>query len=184
MKNVQGARIRRTKDLFERYDETMCAIHSEIRWLHSQLRSKGSPHLAVRLNGMSDLKWEEMPAIGLDNQTLISASPDVQFYDYTKYKYGHRMGWTADGPINYHLTYSYDGSEKDIDNAKAVLKAGYNVHVVHNKVNYSKAQERMASNQKMWGYQMLDNEPDDLRFLDPRPAVLCGKEKGYSDIAI
>jgi len=184
MYKVQDARIRKTKDLFERYDTTMCAIHKEIRFLHKQLAAEEAPQLAIRLNGMCDLRWEEMSAIGLENETLMSASPEVQFYDYTKYRYGNRLAWTGRGPINYHLTYSYNGTEADVENCKRVLSAGHNVYVVFNKVNYKTALQRIDSHDTMWGYPMIDGEQNDLRFIDRSPSVICGKEKGYSDIAI
>ena len=85
MPNVSNARIRRTRNLFEKYEDTMEDIALEISYLNSQLRDKDMPALAVRLNGLSDLLWETKTAKFLNKKTLFDAFPNIQFYDYTKY---------------------------------------------------------------------------------------------------
>ena len=88
-------------------------------------------------------------------------------------------------PLNYHLTYSFDGTQSDVDNCLQVLEAGYNVNIVYNKDrNKNMLNDIDAGIPHKWGYQMYDNELHDLRFTDARPVILISKEKGYSDIAI
>jgi hypothetical protein len=196
MPNVQKARIRRTRELMENREEAMSEIVLELRKIQKKLNKlnyslpfaySDAPDikLACRLNGLSDLTWETMRihdnAVGNDEgETIFDIFPDVQFYDYTKYTYGTRPAW-KNMPANYHLTFSFDGRELDVDNAKEVLGHGHNVMVVHNKENYKHAS---ISNSRIWGYPTHDAEEHDLRFTDPRPVVLVGREKGYSQIAI
>jgi hypothetical protein len=78
----------------------------------------------VRLNGTSDLPWEDIaPDIILD-------FPRVQFYDYTKSVDRARAFGVGDNwPANYHLTYSL--SEKDVGQASdLILTLGVSVAVV------------------------------------------------------
>ena len=184
MKNVQNARIRRTRELMEDRAAAMNEIVVELQMIQLKLkRLAPNIKLACRLNGLSDLTWETMLIGGTGASawnTILEYFPEVQFYDYTKYTYGTRPAW-ENMPANYHLTYSFDGRELDVANAKEVLGHGHNVMVVHNKENYKHAS---ISNGQIWGYPTYDAEEHDLRFTDPRPVVLIGKEKGYSQIAI
>ena len=181
MKNVQNARIRRTRNLIENFEDTMLQIQAELMRLQAKLKTHFPElQLACRPNGLSDLEWENMPVARFGGNTLFQEFPDIQFYDYTKIPYGQRKAWT-NMPHNYHLTYSFDGREEDVDNCKLVLQHGYNVNVVHNKITY-KASNHAET--RIWDYPTYDNEEHDLRFTDARPLVLLGKEKGYSNIAI
>ena len=62
--------------------------------------AKKKKHLAVRLNGTSDIPHERIAP------ELFKKHHDVQFYDYTKYK---SRVVSKKRPKNYHLTYSSTG---------------------------------------------------------------------------
>lgn len=185
--NVAKARIKKTNLFFSNPENAATEIHAEIRKMYKKLqRNATAPKLAVRLNCFSDIKWEEKVFASLGNKTIIDANPQVQFYDYTKIPFKYRLAW-RDMPINYHLTYSYDGSPEDIPHAMKILENGHNVAIVHTKKNYKKFLEDNAASENSlihpWGYKMVNNELSDNRFLDPSPVILVGKEKGHSDIA-
>jgi hypothetical protein len=181
---TQNARIRKTKELFETPNTFFMGLHSDISGLQYRLRGRDNPKLCVRLNGTSDILWEDMKVTPYEGRTIFDEFPHVEFYDYTKYKWGTRTAWN-DMPMNYHLTYSYDGTEEDVANAMEVLENGWNVNVIHTETSYNNNLARISKGQKhAWGYPMFDNELNDLRFLDAKPMVLIGKEKGYSNIAV
>ena len=182
MPNVVNARIRRTHELFVARDWTLRDIANDIRLIQETGRKLGL-RPAIRLNGLSDLLWET-PEFSLNGCSLFDMFPDVQFYDYTKWKYKTRPAW--DGSINnYHLTYSFNGQESDIQNCLDVLSAGHNVNVVYSKDNYNKNLSLIkAGALHPWGYPMLDNEQHDLRFCDVSPSINIAKEKGYSKLAV
>jgi hypothetical protein len=207
MKNVKDARIKKTKLLYKDMNQAALEIHAEIRRMNRLIRQADlNTKLAVRLNCFSDIKWEELQFESLAGKTIIDANPEVQFYDYTKYTYSTRKAW-KNMPINYHLTYSYDGTPEDNDNALQILNAGKNVMVVLSKEYWKefpelKSQEglltgyqraRIARNSKKLGrghfielcnYHLHNGELTDNRFLDPSPVVLLGLEKGHSHISI
>ncbi len=124
--NVQDARIKRTKLFFDDRAAFMAQLKDE---LDAFVRKCNKLNLkpAVRLNGTSDLKWEEL------EKGLFAQYPMIQFYDYTKIT--KRMLRFCDGklPNNYHLTFSR--SESNDKAVKDVIDAGGNVAVVfHNEL--------------------------------------------------
>lgn len=132
MTRTQEARIRKTQLFMEDKDEAALQIHGEIRRMHRLCTKHSEAKLAVRLNCYSDLRWERMHFKSLGGKTLIDANPEVQFYDYTKYPYNYRPAW-HDMPLNYHLTYSYDGTPEDLVHAKLILKKNHNVKIILKK---------------------------------------------------
>lgn len=110
---------------------------------------------AIRLNVFSDLQWERtFPQI-------FSDFPKTQFYDYTK----HAKRMFRARPENYHLTFSLN--ENNEQYAREVLQAGLNVAAVTDKIGGS-----------LFGYQVIDGDEHDLRFLDPSPVVVGLRAKG------
>jgi hypothetical protein len=113
----------------------------------------------VRLNGTSDLGWEGIA------RELMQKYPDVQFYDYTKVL--GRMLRFLEGkfPSNYHLTFSK--SESNDADVLQVLQNGGNVAVVFKNmpVQYN-------------GYNVVDGDASDLRFLDSTNVIVGLKAKG------
>lgn len=123
---------------------------------------------AVRLNGTSDLPWEN---IRLNGKNIMEHYPQVQFYDYTK-SMARAMAHAAGiMPANYHITFSR--SETNETAARGILKSGGNVSVVFS-----------GGLPKRWaGREVIDGDKNDLRFLDPRGVVvgLIAKGPGRKD---
>ncbi len=90
--NVQKSRIEKTKLFYENRDAFVLKLSREIENLQKRAEKNGKP-CAVRLNGTSDIKWENIAP------SLFSDFPDVSYYDYTKVP-------NRETPDNYHLTYS------------------------------------------------------------------------------
>lgn len=139
---------------------------------------------AVRLNGTSDIPWENMK--GTDGKNLMEKFPDVQFYDYTKNPKRMASYSGGDFPKNYHLTFSR--SELNDPNSKLfnpkfgniddVLKSGKgNVAVVFDtpttKVKGTKTYAN-ALPETFNGYPVIDGDQTDLRFLDPDGGHVIG----------
>lgn len=165
----QAARIQRTR-LFKRDREMfMIQLVCEIgTFLKRAEREKLTP--AIRLNGTSDLPWEN---IRLDGMTIFELFPDVQFYDYTKYPI--RLRRRALSIPNYHLTFSL--SEDNDEYAKHALSAGINVAVVLDLPRSG----QVPTEWKFFGtnYPVVDGDENDLRFLDPvQGGIVALRAKG------
>lgn len=159
--NVKAGRLRRTYQFLFRQDEFMVQLSKEIERLVSKAKAKGLI-AAVRLNGTSDIDWENIP-VG-DHDNIFSKYPNVAFYDYTKRF--NRLVATAD-IRNYHLTFSR--AETKLSNAQALnaLKLGYPVTVVFKDI--------LPDNWQ--GYQVIDGDLHDFRVWDS--GVVVGlKAKG------
>jgi hypothetical protein len=105
--NVQKARIRKT-ELFKDDKQTFFSILvKDIERLKRKANKKGLK-LAIRLNGTSDISWENFK-ITDEKLTIFDLFPDVQFYDYTK----NHTRFRRKLPSNYHLTLSHDGYNLD-----------------------------------------------------------------------
>lgn len=160
--NVQRARYNRTKLFATDRKSYIILLTSEIQRFSDKCKKNGYVP-AVRLNGTSDLKWEEIVP------GLIHTFSEVQFYDYTKVFKRMMRYLNGELPVNYHLTFSR--SEVNDKQCKQVLDAGGNVAVVFNKVP-----------QEWNGHPVFNADEHDLRFLDPvGVAGLKAKGKAKKD---
>jgi len=160
--NIQESRIKKTKWLFERRENFLETLALNILGFENKCKKHGVKP-AVRLNGTSDIRWENF-SIG-KKKHIFDFFPDVQFYDYTKIS--NRK--TKDIK-NYHLTWSY--SEADMKYAAKhadALSQGMNIAVVFRDKNLP---------DKFLGLPVLDGDKDDLRFLDDKDSVIGLYAKG------
>lgn len=158
---TQEARIRKTKWFFENQEAFMDRLVKDIQ---AGIRKAQRLNLipVFRLNGTSDLRWENVPVKGYAN--VMAMFPQVQFYDYTKLQNRSNL------PSNYHLTFSR--SEENYNSLDQMFEKGYNVAVVFDKLPASYN-----------GRKVIDGTETDLRFLDPAGVVvgLIAKGKAKKD---
>ena len=104
----------------------MLQLHKEIAALARRAKKAGML-AGVRLNATSDIPWHRVAYTGPDgtrHRNVMSAFPDVSFYDYTK-----RPPKASDVfPANYHLTFSL--AENNDRDAITALCNGMNVAAV------------------------------------------------------
>ena len=172
MNSIQQSRIAKTKLFFEQKIDFLEKLSKEIS---SSIKSakKKSMKAVFRPNLTSDIMWEE--EIDSDGKTIFEKHSSTQFYDYTKsFK---RMCSFLDKPFikgeakfpsNYHLTFSR--SENNDKKCEMVLAMGGNVAVVfRNQLP------------KTWkGYEVVNGDDTDLRFLDKKGVVVGLIEKGMA----
>lgn len=157
-KNVQKARIERTKLYYEQRPQFLEQLEREIAKAERKAIKEGK-QLTMRLNGTSDLQWERLKVFG--GKTIFEVFPNVIFYDYTK------IAKRNPNPFpNYSLTFSAaENNQRDVETA---LANGMNVAVVFRK--------NLPSTWK--GLHVIDGDIDDLRFLDPRQVIVGLRAKG------
>lgn len=158
---VKKARLTKTKSLFNNREEFIALLKREINNAIVRANKVGA-ELAIRLNGTSDLPWE--------NMFPMEEFPMVQFYDYTKNPL--RMNKFLDGgmPSNYDLTFSLSETNKPI--AVQILKRGGNVAMV-----FDTKDEKEFPKEYM-GYKVVNGDKDDLRFKDKENVIVALKMKG------
>lgn len=148
---VQAARMVRTKLWLEDRADFKATLLSEIDRLDAWA-VKHNYQLVVRLNGTSDIRWEQ--------HGIIEHRPAVQFYDYTKISNRRNL------PANYHLTFSFSGN--NIPDCVQALGNGMSVAVPF-----------LGSRPDHWlGYPVVDGDADDLRFLGNGPRIIALRAKG------
>lgn len=152
MNNKATARIRRTlayaADPKRFVRLILCAILSKLA------KNSGEP-IAIRLNGTSDIQWENVDfAITPDfaqfcrvkfgailplgtrnifevfNFMRDNTGENVTFYDYTKI----RRNWAECKRLGYHLTFSFDGwdNQNNVKLCRQALRHGVNVAAAFN----------------------------------------------------
>jgi len=150
MERAQGARLRRTKMFFEDRPAFLKQLTADIAQF--AINAAALNYEAVyRLNGTSDIRWELYG--------VPQAFPARRFYDYTRLF--NRKGL----PPNYHLTYSWSGTNKDA--CLQALQGGINVAVPF-----------IERPTKFMGYAVVDGDEDDTRFLDAKGVVIGLRPKG------
>jgi hypothetical protein len=155
---TQLSRINKTRWLKADKPAFISRLIKDITWVVNRANKLGFTP-AIRLNGTSDLPFE--------NMGIMQKFPNVQFYDYTKSE--PRMLKWLEGkmPSNYHLTFSR--SEDNGETALRLAKMGANVAVVFNTAKLPKTYK---------GIKVINGDKHDIRFLD-KPRVIVGlKAKG------
>ena len=165
MNSVQDSRIAKTKLFFEQRFDFLAKLSKEITSTIKSASKKGL-QAVFRPNLTSDLEWESI--INEDGVTIFEKHSSTQFYDYTKSF--QRMAKFLNGelPSNYHLTFSH--SEHNQKLVEMVLEMGGNVAVVF--------RDRLP---KTWkGFEVINGDESDLRFLDKQGVIVGLIEKGLA----
>lgn len=172
MNSIQVSRVNKTKLFFEKKMEFLEKLSKEIS---SSIKSaqKKSMKAVFRPNLTSDIMWEN--EINEDGATILEKHSSTQFYDYTK-SFKRMCSFLgkpfikgeAKFPSNYHLTFSR--SENNDKKCEMVLLMGGNVAVVfRNQLP------------KTWkGFDVVNGDETDLRFLDKKGVVVGLIEKGMA----
>lgn len=176
---IQEARRRRTLWALEDPHTFIDAVEQAIR---RQLRSLKGLRLmpAIRLNGTSDIAWEEIAPVLFD--VRFRGRP-VPFYDYTKVF----ARLTKPRPDNYHLTYSWSDRRDADAEAREALALGYGVASAFR--GWREAGEGESPHERVLrigmderlGVPVFDGDQTDLRFLDPRAHSIVLKAKRLTD---
>ena len=159
--NVQAGRIKRTVLLKQHRRLFGLVLYENLERLETKYGKQGK-RIAFRLNGTSDLPWENL------FPWLFTAFPNVIWYDYTKDP--RRM--TRNLPVNYSLTFSR--SETNHDQAMDILAKGQNVAIVFSSELFA----RVVSSGEYAGFPVIDGTTHDRRWADPQGVIVALKPLG------
>ena len=157
--NVQQGRINKTRWFMQDRQSFLTQLKKEISNHIKNCDKKGFIP-CVRLNGTSDISWE--------NYNIIQAFPNVQFYDYTKIYKRALKYVNGQYPSNYHITYSLNEDNKK--EAFEILKLRGNISAVFRKYLPKTYQ----------GYTVINADDTDLRFTDDNNIIAGLVAKGQA----
>lgn len=157
--SIQTARINKTKKFFADRRGFVIQLAKEITSFKKSNDKRGVD-TAIRLNGTSDLSWENIRL--LDGKNLMEVFPNVIFYDYTKIERRAVKFANGERPSNYHLTFS--ATEDNEIACTKVLGNGGVVAMVFAKGEVPKSYK---------GFEVVDGDKHDLRYMDA-PGVIVG----------
>jgi len=159
MSTVMLSRLWKTL-FFQQYREEFLALLAKEIKAYEAKAAKEDFELLVRLNGTSDIRWE--------NYGIIQAFPNVTFYDYSKIINRKNI------PSNYDLTFSYSGVPGFASFNQKAVEAGMRIAVVFES---RKVAEHYMEHGFM-GLPTVDGDDTDIRHLDPKGAVVALYAKG------
>lgn len=154
------ARIKRSLRYQLYREEFLIDLRVELRSHRKKADKLGMRH-AVRLNGSTDILWERTG--------IMEEFSDIQFYDYTKYRWNQRKV-----PSNYHLTFSISERPSSIHEAMTWLSAGHNAALVVR----NERQARFTVAMGWRGFPAIDGDETDIRFDDPAGHIVTLYAKG------
>ena len=161
---IEQARIKKTRLFYEHPEFFMAWMIAEIE-AKQALAEKKNMGFSVRLNGTSDIDWQNVKVNG---QSIFEIFPDITFYDYTK-----NPNKFIGKPDNYHLTLSYTG--RNWKACEAVLKQGVNVAVVFD------VKREADIPAKFRGYNVINGDITDYRVDDAKGIIVGLKWKHIAD---
>jgi len=173
MNSVQKGRLRKATLFNNDPQSFMMQLAKDIHALIRKAERGGFTPL-VRLNGTSDIRWENVTFVDIKNRsygkfghkkvTIFQLFPRLQFYDYTKISNRKNI------PENYDLTYSFSGVK------------GYQRYVSIAIANYMRIavvfRDRKSIPTTFLDMECIDGDDSDLRHLDPPSVVVALYAKG------
>lgn len=164
---VKSARIRKTRDFFDNPKRFVEELAFDTRELQVKAERAGM-RLAIRLNGTSDLPWENLG--GETGENLMERFPGVQWYDYTKNPARALKHAKGEMPANYHLAFSR--SECNEEAVRRIMRAGGSVAVVFDL-------KKSEPFPKTWGgRRVVDGDQHDAIFEHGAGVVIGLRAKG------
>ena len=160
--NVMTARIHKTEYFLREKALFLEQVYNEV----AKGYKKHGKALAVRLNGTSDIPYENIPVGGFKN--IMAMFPDVQFYDYTKIF--NRL--TKQLPSNYHLTFSRAETATNQKEAQQAIDLGFNVAAVF------KVKDETELPETYMNAKVINGDEHDLTFLHGNGVIVGLKAKG------
>jgi hypothetical protein len=160
--NVQAGRLKKSHFFIDNRTEFLDQLEKDIEAGRRKAKRDGMK-LAVRLNVLSDLPWE--------NLIDMKKFSDVVFYDYTPNPNRMIRYLRGEFPENYSLTFSR--KENNQATVELIAKMGGNIAAVF-----------ADSLPKTYlGRPVVNGDETDTRFLDPRGVVvgLVAKGNGKKD---
>ena len=170
MNSVMLSRLRKTLYFNQYRDLFMNQLHNELIRERAKAKRKGYK-LIVRLNGTSDIRWENIPVAGYAGRNIMQALPDIQYYDYTKLA-------NRKVPANYDLTFSYSGVSEYLPFVQKAVANGERIAVVFR--NRAIVEAMLANGETFLGLPVVDGDNSDIRHLDPKGAVVALYAKGMA----
>lgn len=155
---VVGGRAWRTRLLARHPEAFATVLRAEMTAAHNKCVKNGD-RLAFRFNVFSDLTAERL------FPWAFEMFPDAKFYDYTK-------RWDRPTSDTYHLTYSV--TERTTD-AQIAERVGAGANVAMAVRGFGRKQPLPTTWQ---GFDVVDGDETDYRFLDPRGVVVMLRAKG------
>ena len=177
--NVQNARLNRTKLFNSDINAFMNKLAIEIEALSRVAIKKGLIPV-IRLNGTSDIEWEnirfnyEFIHNKIRSVTIFELFSDIQFYDYTKNPNRDQL------PKNYDLTFSYSNKPEFKKFNEIAIKKNMRLAAVISDQNLPAY---------FMGLPVLNGDESDLTFLAPKNTILglyakCKAKKNTSGFII
>jgi hypothetical protein len=155
--NVKSARLRKAKLFNDNRGEFMAQLIEDIHKLKRQAKKKNL-QAVVRLNGTSDIEWEN---IRVGEFNIFGLFPDLQFYDYTKNPNRKNL------PDNYDLTFSYSGVESFIK---------FNRQALANNMRVATVFKILPA--EFMGREVINGDDHDVRFIEDKNIIVGLKAKG------
>lgn len=162
--SVKQARLKKTQYFNNHKQEFMVELVRDINALIRKAKREDFIPI-VRLNGTSDIRWENIK-FDLDDKsvTIFEAFPNIQFYDYTKISNRRNI------PDNYDLTYSYSGIASYQKYVQIAINAGMRIATVF--------RNRSDIPDTFLDMRVVDGDNSDLRHLDAHGVVVALYAKG------
>jgi hypothetical protein len=167
--SIQLARINKTKYFFDDRQNFMLNIVKDIEKGIKQAKKAGLT-LLIRLNGTSDIKWEnvyfdyEFMHGKIRSINIFDLFPEIQFYDYTK------IANRIDLPKNYDLTFSYSGVIQYQPYVKKAINNQMRIATVFRRV------EDIPT--EFLGLPVVSGDNSDIRHLDNQNSIVALYAKG------